>query len=345
VLAPDTLLADRINMLYKGTCITRGNAYLVTTGTGMQTELGGIAKLVESSEQAATPLEKKLIQFSKKLIRITIVLVVIIFLTGLLNGQKPLEMLATAIALAVAAIPEGLPVVATMALAMGMLKMARYNVIVKKLSAVETLGGTTVICTDKTGTLTQNKVEVNSLITSSGVWRENEENRISGSDLDIVKKAVVLCNTADIRLEKDAIKEIGDPLEVALLKFALRQDADTSSIRRENPKISEEPFSSETKIMATLHEANDNYFIYAKGAAEELLNKCNSFYNDNSIAELDQDGKDKWKQEAEWMASTGERVLAIAYKETDKKPVILSRHLTFLGLIGISRYQCGDDYW
>jgi Ca2+-transporting ATPase len=259
----------------------------------------------------------------------------LIFLTGLLNGQKPLEMLATAIALAVAAIPEGLPVVATMALAMGMLKMARYNVIVKKLSAVETLGGTTVICTDKTGTLTQNKVEVNSLITASGIWSENEENRSGGGDLDILTKAAVLCNTADIGLEKDAIKEIGDPLETALLKFALRQHADIHSIRSENPKICEEPFSSETKIMATLHEANGNYFIYAKGAAEELLNKCNSFYNDNGTVELAQDGKDKWKQKAEWMASSGERVIAIAYKETDKKPVVLSRHLTFLGLIGM----------
>lgn len=335
VLAADTLLVDRVNMLYKGTYITRGNANIVTTATGMQTELGGIAKLVASSEQEATPLEKKLMQFSKKLIQITIVLVVIIFLTGLLNGQKPLEMLATAIALAVAAIPEGLPVVATMALAMGMLKMARYNVIVKKLSAVETLGGTTVICTDKTGTLTQNKVEVNSLITSSGIWKENEGNRISGDDLDLVNKAAVLCNTADIRLEKDAITEIGDPLETGLLKFALRQHADIPSIRRENPKISEEPFSSETKIMATLHEANGNYIICAKGAAEELLDKCNCVYDNHTVVELGQNGKDRWKQEAERMASSGERVIALALKKTDKKPVLLSRHLTFLGLIGM----------
>lgn len=161
----DTTLAERNNMLYKGTYSTKGNAYMVVTGTGMDTELGKIAQMVQSSEQAATPLEKKLEDFSKKLIWITVALVVVIFIAGLLNGQKLFEMLETSVALAVAAIPEGLPIVATMALAQGMMKMARYNVIVKKLSAVETLGGTNVICTDKTGTLTQNKIEVNTIIT------------------------------------------------------------------------------------------------------------------------------------------------------------------------------------
>ncbi|PZR29661.1 MAG: ATPase, partial [Azospira oryzae] len=152
-LKEDTTLAERINMLYKGTFVTKGNAYGVITGTGMQTELGRIASLVQSAEQAATPLERKLEQFSKKLIKITVALVVIIFFAGILNGQHILEMLETSIALAVAAVPEGLPIVATLALAQGMMKMARHNVIVKKLSAVETLGGTNVICTDKTGTL------------------------------------------------------------------------------------------------------------------------------------------------------------------------------------------------
>src|SRR6266498_1936890 len=152
-------LAERNNMLYKGTFVSKGNGYGIVVHTGMSTELGSIASMVQNAEQVATPLEKKIQVFSKKLIWITVALIVIIFIAGILNGQKVVQMLETSIALAVAAIPEGLPVVATLALAFGMLRMARYNVIVKKLSSVETLGGTTVICTDKTGTLTQNKIE------------------------------------------------------------------------------------------------------------------------------------------------------------------------------------------
>ena len=163
-----TTLAERTNMVYKGTFITKGNTRALITNTGMMTELGKIASLVQSAEQAATPLEKKLEQFSKKLIIVTVVLVVIIFFVGLINGKKVLDMMETAIALAVAAVPEGLPIVATLALAKGMLKMAKHNVIVKRLSAVETLGGTDVLCTDKTGTLTQNKIEVNLIVTSTG---------------------------------------------------------------------------------------------------------------------------------------------------------------------------------
>jgi P-type Ca2+ transporter type 2C len=329
-------LADRTNMLYKGTYITRGNVYLLVTATGMETELGKIARLVHSSGQSATPLEKKLMQFSKKLIRITIILVVIIFFSGLLNGQKPLEMLTTAIALAVAAIPEGLPIVATMALARGMLKMAKHNVIVKKLSAVETLGGTTVICTDKTGTLTQNRVEVNRLLTPSGEWMDKKADiTISDKQFELATKVAVLCNTAEIFSDGNELKEVGDPLETGLLKFAYSRHKDINLLRTENPKVDEEPFSSETKIMATLHEVNGSYFVCAKGAAEELLDKCKGVYNEDGISTLDLKAKEKWIREAENLASSGERVIAMAYRETNEKPKTLSRHLTFLGLVGM----------
>ena len=151
-------------MLYKGTFVNKGNVKAIVTGTGMQTELGKIAALVQSADQAITPLEKKIEQFSKKILWLTVTLIVLIFLAGVLEGDNVIQMLQTSIALAVAAIPEGLPIVTTLALAQGMLRMAKHNVIVKKLSAVETLGGTNVICTDKTGTLTQNKIEVKPFI-------------------------------------------------------------------------------------------------------------------------------------------------------------------------------------
>ena len=334
-LKEDTTLAERINMLYKGTFVTKGNAYGIITGTGMQTELGKIASLVQSAEQAATPLEKKLEQFSKKLIKITVGLVVVIFIAGILNGQKILEMLETSIALAVAAVPEGLPIVATLALAQGMLRMARHNVIVKKLSAVETLGGTNVICTDKTGTLTQNKIEVNLILTPSGKFDVSNSKKVTVNDQSFqrVINTAVLCNTASITNDG---KETGDPLEVGLLKFAVAQGTVIELLRKENPTIKEEPFSSETKIMATLHqEGNGRQIIYAKGAAEELINRCTHIINGSVEDEFNSVLKTNWLMESEKLSASGLRVIAAASKKTDSIDRELSADLTFTGLIGM----------
>lgn len=324
-LPSDTTLAERNNMLYKGTYSTKGNGYMVVTDTGMDTELGKIAQMVQSAEQAATPLEKKLEDFSKKLIWITVTLVVVIFIAGLLNGQNFFEMLETSIALAVAAIPEGLPIVATMALAQGMMKMARYNVIVKKLSAVETLGGTNVICTDKTGTLTQNKIEVNKIVTPA----DNSE------ALEIINRIAVLCNTAELQNSNGSFKEIGDPLETGLLKFALKNNFDIQNCRSQFPKIKEEPFSSETKIMATLHQTDNGLTIYAKGASEELLKRCDRVVEKEGITELNTEKREHWMQKAEELANTGLRVIAGAYKPTASSDGDMAVDLVFVGLFGM----------
>lgn len=335
-LKEDTTLAERTNMLYKGTFVTKGNTYGIITGTGMHSELGKIANLVQSAEQAATPLEKKLGQFSKKLITVTVGLLVIIFIAGLLNGQKFLEMLETSIALAVAAVPEGLPVVATLALAKGMMKMARYNVIVKKLSAVETLGGTNVICTDKTGTLTQNKIEVSLIVTPTGKYEVSNSRMANVNDpcfLHVMHSAV-LCNTAS--LGNDG-KEMGDPLEVGLLKFAVAQgEGDViESLRKEMPTIKEEPFSSETKVMATLHrETNGNQLVYAKGAAEELINRCTRILK-GIEEEFTANLKTHWLTESEKLSASGLRVIAAAFKNVSSEENELSTDLTFAGLIGM----------
>jgi P-type Ca2+ transporter type 2C len=333
-LPEDTILGDRTNTSFKGTYVSRGNAFLLVCATGMQTELGKIANLVHSSEQAATPLEKKLIEFSKKLIRITVVLVVAIFAAGLLNGQHIVEMLETAIALAVAAIPEGLPIVATMSLAQGMLKMARHNVIVKKLSAVETLGGTNIICTDKTGTLTQNKMEVVLVATPSGNWRSDQTFTGNKEQLQLIARCTVLCNTAHILISGEEAKEIGDPLEIALLKFADVAGEDIYGLRKEAIKKNEAPFSSETKIMATLHEFENRNYVFAKGAAEELLLKCTHIYDDeiNGLGKAD---KEKWLKKAEEYAAAGHRMIAVAYLVSDSSPILLTENLVFLGLIGM----------
>lgn len=321
----DTTLAERCNMGYKGTFSTKGNGYMIVTSTGMNTELGKIASMVHSADQSSTPLEKKLQDFSKKLIWITVGLVVIIFIAGLLDGQKFIEMLETSIALAVAAIPEGLPIVATMALAQGMLKMAKFNVIVKKLSAVETLGGTNVICTDKTGTLTQNKIEVSTIVTAAN----NTES------LELINRIAVLCNTAELQKSNGEVKEIGDPLETGLLKFAVKNSIDIEKYRREFQKIKEEPFSSETKIMSTLHLNSEERTIYSKGASEELLKRCSHILDSNGIVELNNENRNHWIKKAEELAFSGLRVIAGAFKPKASETQDLSQNLVFVGLYGM----------
>lgn len=338
ILDKNTSLAERVNMIYTGTFATNGNAKALVTGIGMITELGKIASLVQGAEQAVTPLEKKLEEFSKKLIMITIALVVIIFIAGVLYGDPIVEMLKTSIALAVAAIPEGLPIVATLALAQGMLKMAKHNVIVKKLEAVETLGGTNVICTDKTGTLTQNKIEVNSILSAEGKSEIkvdlNHRNAPSNEkSREWISRISVLCNTAKLDLVGDAVKEMGDPLETALLKFAYTEGIDIEPYRDKYPKIKEEPFSSETKIMATLHKAGEINVIAAKGAVDELLEKCTLYVENEKQIAMDEVQKKKWISEAEKLAQSGLRIIATAFRETNEVPEKLSEQLVFAGLI------------
>ncbi len=334
ILPENTILGDRTNMVFKGTYVFKGNAYILVCATGMQTELGKIASLVHSSDQAATPLEKKLDVFSKKLIKITVGLVVLIFVAGLLNGQKFMEMLETSIALAVAAIPEGLPIVVTMSLAQGMLKLARYNVIVKKLSAVETLGGTNVICTDKTGTLTQNKMEVVLIKTLSVNWQKDADFEGNEEQLKLITQGFILCNTANLEIANNETKEIGDPLEIALLKFAQQQGDDIAAVRTQFNKKDEIPFSSDTKIMATLHEHEGSYITFAKGALEELLPKCTHILENDTVP-MDKVKQDYWIKEAEVFAASGHRMIAIAYRKDKATATLSTDNLVFIGLIGM----------
>jgi len=322
-LPKEKILAERANMLYKGTFISKGNANIIITGTGMNTELGNVAGLVQSAKQSVTPLEKKLENFSKKLIKVTVLLVVLIFAAGLLSGQKIIDMLQTSIALAVAAIPEGLPIVATVALAQGMIKMARHKVIVKKLSAVETLGGTSVICTDKTGTLTENKIMVKEIYPVT----KNEET--------IIRDISILCNTAEIYKEGKEIKEMGDPLEIGLLKYFTKNDEEIVAYRKKFPKIQEEPFSSETKIMSTLHKTENRFTVYAKGAVEELIQRCTKIPDASGEAEVNDKLRDKWLKEAEKVSSLGMRVIAVGYKRSNTEETDLTSGLVFAGLIGM----------
>lgn len=330
LLPAETTLAERTNMVYKGTFTRNGNAQVLCTATGMDSELGHIANMVATATDTATPLEQKLEQFSKKLIWITVVIVVLIFGAGLLNNNPVLEMLKTAIALAVAAIPEGLPVVSTLALARGMMRMARQNVIVKKLAAVETLGATTVICTDKTGTLTENNMEVTNLLAEGVEWDSGKNGNTHHLAINRIKKVMVLCNNATMNDERG----IGDPLEVSMLEFADEYGQDVEQTRSEYNRVAEIPFNSDTRVMCTLNQDGANFVSCAKGATESLWEYCSHIEIGEEIVAINDEHKAYWMNLTDSLAASGLKTLAFGFREMQEASDEYLSRLTFLGIAG-----------
>lgn len=322
-VADEVPILERTDLVFKGTFVYNGNATVEVVKTGMNTELGKIALLVQHSDQSTTPLEKKLQVFSKKLIAITLVLLVVIFGIGIFTDRDMIDLFTTSIALAVAAIPEGLPIVSTLALAQGMMRLAKMKILVKKLSAVETLGGTTVICTDKTGTLTQNKIQVHQLLPVEENDTENEH---------WMNMVAILCNKASLHFKDSDIQEIGDPLETGLLKYAFSKKLDIESIRKENKLIGEIPFSSDLKYMVTQHAKGEHKFMLIKGAVEVVLNKCSHKYSKESQSTLTEKDKEFWLGRLEEYASQGHRVVAGAYFNGEGTIENHENEFTFIGL-------------
>jgi Ca2+-transporting ATPase len=344
-VSAETALADRTNMVFKGTSVTRGNGYAEVQATGMKTELGKIATLVEEAHDAATPLEKKLEVLSRRLIWVTGGLLVVVIAMGLFQQKEILGLIKVAIALSVAAIPEGLPIVATLALARGMLKMAKHQVIVKKLSAVETLGGTEIICTDKTGTLTQNRIEVNTIVCKTGtavvsgdvkdksVPYGSGEELTQSEDFKRLLEIAVCCSTAEYVAEGQGKKMVGDPLETGLLRFAVASGVDIEAMRKENVTEDQIPFTSESKMMLTRHRSNDGVWIAAKGAVEEILAHCSHIVNEGQTEELDEEQRNAWLQKGEELAGEGLRILGFASKDEGELSLDAA-DLVFTGMIG-----------
>ena len=343
VIEKDISLANKINSIFKGTSVVKGNAKAIVTGTGLQTELGKITQLVETATQDETPLEKKLQGLTKILMVITAAFASIFIITGLLQGKQFHLIVETALALSVAAIPEGLPVVSILALTYGMLRLARKNVLIKKLASVETLGGINIIFTDKTGTLTENKIDVNSLVFFDEDITINKSGEDSSAAItknkDAFEKLLListLCNNAVSKQEKnDKKKHLGDPIEIALLQFVQSSKKNTAEINAAYPRIAEEPFNSETKLMATLHKRDAANFVAAKGAVEELIHKCNSYCIAEKVIPLTDADKKIFLQKAEQIQAQGSKVLAFAFKEAENIATdnFLS-DLTLAGLIG-----------
>lgn len=336
-LPPNTPIVEQNNMVFKGTLVTRGTAKAIVTATGIQTELGKIQQLGMEVDSGSTPLEEKLNDLSKWLIWLTLILAALIILTGYFRGADFKLMLQTGIALAVASIPEGLPIVATIALAQGMIKLSKKQVIIKKLEAVHTLGATNIICTDKTGTLTEDQMKVHTL--EFEIMSYEFVNLKNKEALDSLKKikafdkmmmAGILCNDA-ILTSKD---KHGDPMDLALVDFATFAGYNPVSVKKNNPEKMEVAFESERKMMATANKHQNKFNVYAKGAFESIAECCNTIHKNGKIINFD--NKAQWHQKVDDLASQGLRVLAFAYKELKKDPEYESmlKELTFIGLIG-----------
>jgi Ca2+-transporting ATPase len=313
------------NMVFMGTAVTKGRAKVLVTSTGVNTKLGQIATKIKEVKKDRTPLEVQLDVLGRVLGFIFVLVCAVILIMGLIRGIPFQEMFLTSISLAVAAIPEGLPAVVTIVLALGVAEMARRRAVVRNLPAVETLGSVTVICTDKTGTLTQNRMTLVEIYTDAI--------HISGENLNIhsvpyeIQRAMVLCN--------DANKDSGDPTEVALISWLPDKLIDT--LRASHPRIYEVPFTSERKRMSTVHKFGDEYLIVSKGAVEVILDICTyELIKENRIVPLTDARKSAILSVAEGLASQGLRILAIAEGRTSKAPHSdeeVERGLIFLGLL------------
>ena len=342
VLAPKTQLADRINMVFSGTIISSGKGKAVVTHTGMRSQIGRIAKLIEEAGADETPLQKKLDQLGKWLGIITIIIASIVFLGGVLKGGSLLEFFIVAVSLAVAAIPEGLPAVVTISLAIGVQRMVKRNALIRKLPSVETLGSTTVICTDKTGTLTKNEMTVKKIyannkiidVTGSGYDKEgaflHENKKINPLEIDILLRIGALNNDANF----DGKDVIGDPTEAALIVSAAKAGIAKEAIQNKYPRKDELPFTSERKIMTTMHSIEGEEFAYAKGAPEVILNLCTSIYENGRIKKLSEQKKAEILGINAQFANSALRVLGFAYKTLMNKDRA-EKNLIFVGLQGM----------
>lgn len=327
----DAVIGDRLNMAYMGTTATYGRGIGVVVATGMNTEIGSIFKLIDDEKEEQTPLQKKLSSLGKSLGFAAIIICAIIFIISIFQGRNLFEMLLTAISLAVAAIPEGLPAIVAIVLALGVQRMIKENAIVKKLPAVETLGAVNIICSDKTGTLTLNvmtvlKVYINGTINVI-------ENFSPNNNFDkLLLEGMVLCNDAEI--SKD--NKTGDPTEIALIEAGIKHNIFKNELNSLHKRINEIPFDSDRKLMTTVNSYDNTNYVFTKGAIDCLLNICTKVSINGEIKELTSNIKHDILNAAEEMSSNALRVLALGYKSISDDPSIkLEKDLTFIGFVAM----------
>jgi len=336
-------IASRSNILFSGTTITKGRGKAVVLRTGMQTEIGKIAEMIDEEKEKTTPLQKTFGNFGKWIGVAALLICSIIFSLGVIRGNPPVEMLVNAIALAVAAIPEGLPAVVTITLTLGVTRLVKKNALMRKLNSVETLGSTNVICTDKTGTLTKDEMTVKEIfsnnktinVTGHGYSKKGIFVDSDLSDYEIVLKISTLCNNSTIH-EK---KTFGDPTETALLVCASKADISREKLEHEYPRLHELPFDSDRKMMTTINEYQGKKIAFSKGAPKIIIEKCSHYYENQKIKKLDNKKKQELLNKNRDMASKALRVLAMAYRELPSKIKYLEKeiekNLVFVGFTGM----------
>lgn len=346
VLPDDAGIGDRVNCGFMGTLITYGRGRGIVTQTGMNTQMGNIAGMLNESPEEATPLQQKLDSLGKLLGMICIGVCVVIFAIGLLRGMEFFDIFMTAVALAVAAIPEGLTVVVTVVLAMGMQRMVKVNAITKKLSAVETLGSTTVICSDKTGTLTQNKMTIEKLfydgtlyeVSGSG-YSPNGDITAGGSragdGLHHLIEGALLCNDAAYDPQKESI--IGDPTEGAMVVLAYKAGMKKTEWEEKYPRLQEIPFDSDRKLMSTFHQMDDGVLMYTKGAPDELLMRCTHVETAAGVQALTDEKRQEILTTNSDFARSALRVIGVAFKPAEEihAGFEAENDLVFCGLMGM----------
>ena len=330
-------IGDRTNMLFASSLITYGRGKGIVVETGMNTEVGKIASIINDTNETETPLQEKLNKLGKTLGIGALIICAVIFVIGLLYGKNPLDMFMTAVSLAVAAIPEGLAAVSTIVLAIGVQRMVKKHAIVKKLPAVETLGSATVICSDKTGTLTQNKMTVQKIFYNNKLVDIPEVN-LEEEDAVLEKLVYVsmLCNDTKIGTDKQLT---GDPTETALITMGVKLDFQPA-IYEQMPRIKEIPFDSDRKLMTTVNKIGEKFVVCTKGGVDELLNRCTKYTLNGEIKTDLDDYKNQIKENNEKMAKDALRVLAMGYKELDHEPTDeemkdIENDLIYIGMVGM----------
>ena len=329
VLDKNTTLADRVNMVYGSTIISYGTALGIVVSTAEDTEVGNIANMLNDTDSLDTPLKRKLNKVGEILSIIGVFVAILIFIIGLLYGKDFIALLMVSISLAISVIPEGLPATATIVMALGVSRMAKKNALVKKLPAVEALGSATVICSDKTGTLTLNKMAVVKSILYKDIINESNDNTFN----DALIKCSCLCNNA--YLDKD--KVIGDPTEGCLLSYAQELSYDIKKIK-ENKVLYQEPFDSIRKRMSVVVKEKKDYLLYSKGAPEELIDVCSYASVNDKLVKLTNADKGKIREYCTKMSSEGLRLLGFAMKNINTLPKegdMIEKDLTFIGIMGI----------
>lgn len=326
-------LGDRINLAYMSTLVTYGRGVGLVIGTSNQTEVGKIAGFLDTGETEETPLEIRLDHLGKTLGKVAIGICVVIFIISYFQGRDLTEMFLTSVSLAVASIPEGLAAIVAIVLSIGVTKMAKQNAIIKKLPAVETLGSVTIVCSDKTGTLTQNKMTVQEAFTFSDDLISVDDEGENTFEENLLAEAMVLAS--DATLEED--KQTGDPTEVALLALADQWEMDRKELQSNQPRVDELAFDSDRKMMSTLHNHDSKYILYTKGAVDSLLPNCKYIIQNEELHPITEEHKKQITDAVEAMSSKALRTLAVAFKESDSKieKEEFEKDLVFIGLVGM----------